>query len=297
MFNEVLRRIRGRVRQSRKIMVSEMNSQVDYAIDLIRTQLVTSQIAQRSTSDSFELLILSSTHDLPLAFRNIEHMRKLYGSTLLQSTVIAQEYPRFEVPSGIKVVTDGELLWNPKIINCLNKFGSRASWMRQQYLKSYMVHAARNPVLILDADTFLVKAISWHSSGSQLLLINTSDYHIPYTTHASNFLGIAMPALNFVSHVQLQTPNVIREIYSSDFDSGWKSWAESSRNFGEDSPASEFQTYGGFVVSKYRNQSSLFIPDHQLIDGKHLTLDRFMENLEKVESDLLTIGNKNEMQL
>ena len=292
-----MRRVRGRVRQSKKILFSEMNKQVDYALDLIRTQLITSQITLETSSDSFELLILSSAHDLPLAFRNIEHMRKLYDSQLIKSTVVTEEYPKSDLPPGIAVITDGELLQNPKVIKCINKFGSRASWMRQQYLKSCAVHSAKNPVLILDADTFIIKSLPWHSSGNQLLLINASDYHTPYTTHASKFLGIEMPALNFVNHVQLQSPSVIREIYSLDFDSGWVRWAESSRNFGEDSPASEFQTYGGFVVSKYRNRIRLYIPNHQILDGQLKTLDCFMEELETLQSDLVTMGNKNLMQL
>jgi hypothetical protein len=274
-----------------------MNNQIDYALDLIRTQLVSHEIARGSSSDSFELLILASTHDLPLAFFNIEHMRKLYGPRLIKSTVVAQEYPENDVPAGIEIVTDSELLQNPKIIKCLDKFGSRASWMRQQYLKSYMVHAAKTPVLILDADTFLIRALSWHSSSKQLLLINTTDYHTPYSIHASKFLGLAMPALNFVSHAQLQIPSIINEIYSSDFDSGWIKWAESSRKFGEDSPASEFQTYGGFVVSKYRNQLGLYIPNHRILDGEQMTLNVLIAELETLHADLVTIGNKNHMQL
>lgn len=297
MHNELSERLRGRVRQSRKILFSEINEQVNLALELIRTNSIPKEVACRSTSDPFELLILSSSHDIPLAFCNIENMTKLYGGKLINTTVVTQEYPENPVPLGIEIVTDKELIQNPKIIECLKKFGSRASWMRQQYLKTFMVHSSNNPVLILDADTFLTSPISWHSSGEQLLLVNTNDYHTPYTIHASRFLDIKMPALNFVSHVQLQFPSIVSEIYSSDFDSGWIRWAESSRKFGEDSPASEFQTYGGYVVSKYGSQVSLYIPNHQLFDGKQISLDDFQVELKKISSDLVTIGNKTQMRL
>ena len=297
MNNELSRRLRGRVRQSRKMLFSEINEQVNFALDLIRTSSIPKEIACRSTADSFELLILSSSHDLPLALCNVENMRKLYGGKLIKTTVVTQEYPEYGVPPYIEIVTDEDLLENPNIINCLKKFGSRASWMRQQYIKSFIVHSSNNPVLILDADTFLMIPICWHASGQQILLVNTADYHTPYTIHASNFLGVKMPALNFVSHVQLQFPSIVNEIYSSDFNSGWIRWAESSRKFGEDSPASEFQTYGGYVVSKYGSQVSLYIPNHQLFDGEQISLDDFQAELKKISSDLVTIGNKTQMRL
>ena len=297
MNNELSRRLRGRVRQSRKMLFSEVNEQVNFALDLIRTSSIPKEIACRSTSDSFELLILASNHDLPLALCNIENMRKLYGGKLIKTIVVTPEYPECAVPPDIEIVTDDDLLQNPKIIKCLKKFGSRASWMRQQYIKSFMVHSSKNPVLILDADTFLIVPISWHASGEQILLVSTAEYHTPYTIHASKFLGVKMPALNFVSHVQLQFPSIVSEIYSSDFNSGWIRWAESSRKFGEDSPASEFQTYGGYVVSKYGSQLSLYIPNHQLFDGQQITLDNFKVELNKISSDLVTIGNKTQMRL
>lgn len=297
MNNELSRRLRGRARQSRKMLFSEVNEQVNLALDLIKTNSIPKNVACRTTSDSFELLILSSNHDLPLALCNIENMRKLYGGNLIKITVVTQEFPECALPPDIEIVTDEALIQNPKIIKFLKKFGSRASWMGQQYIKSLVVQSSRNPVLILDADTFLISPISWHASGEQILLVNTVDYHTPYTIHASNFLGVKMPALNFVSHVQLQFPSIISEIYSSDFDSGWMRWAESSRKFGEDSPASEFQTYGGYVVSKYRTQLSLYIPNHQLLDGEQMTFDDFKAELKKINSDLVTIGNKLQMRL
>jgi len=297
MNNEFSRRLRGRIRQSRKMLFSDINNQIDYALDLIRTSSIPKEIACGSTSDPFELLILSSNHDLPLAFCNIEHMRMLYSRNLIRSTVVTQRYPEYAVPLGVEILTDDELLRDTKVNNCLKKFGSRESWMRQQYLKSFMVHTSKNPVLILDADTFLVSPISWHTSGEQILLVNTNDYHTPYTVHASRFLNLKVPALNFVSHVQLQIPSIVSEIYSSDFNSGWIRWAESSRIFGEDSPASEFQTYGGYLVSKYQNQVKLYIPNHQLFDGEQITLDLFKAKLREFSSDLVTIGDKIQMRL
>lgn len=297
MNNEFSRRLRGRVRQSRKILYSELNNQIDLALNLIRTNLVSHAIAKEGTTEPFRLLIMASTFDLPLAFCNIKNMKRLYGERISGVTVVTQEYPISDIQPGIEFLTDGELLRNQKVIDCLKKFGTRASWMRQQYIKSLIVHQSEMPVLILDADTFLVKPLVWHSENHQLLLLNPADYHAPYTTHASKFLSLQIPSLNFVVHTQLQDPKIVNQIYSSDFDSGWIRWAETSRRFGEDSPASEFQTYGAYLTSCHREKASLFIPDHLIYNGESVTLKTFMQQVELLDCDLVTIGNKTKMKL
>jgi hypothetical protein len=95
----------------------------------------------------------------------------------------------------------------------------------------------------------------------------------------------------------MQSPSIINEIYSSDFDSGWISWAETSRIFGEDSPASEFQTYGGFLTSNYRELVRLFIPSHEHVNAELVSLDLFYKQLETLSCDLVTIHNKKNMQI
>ena len=296
MASEISRRLRGRVRQSRKILYSEVNTQIDLALDLIRTNLVSNEFLNKPT-DSFQLLILASTTDLPLAIRNVENMKRLYGSRISKITVVTEEYPEFEISQEIQILTDGDLLQNRKVVDCLKQFGLRASWMCQQYFKSLIVHCAELPVLILDADTFLVNRLAWLSEGNQLLLINPADYHTPYTTHASSYFGFQAPALNFVMHVQLQDPNIVREIYTSDFDAGWIRWAEASKKFGEDSPASEFQTYGVFLTSRHPDTARLFIPNHQICNGEQISLNNFVAQIEDLKCDLVTVGNKNKMKL
>jgi hypothetical protein len=286
-----MRSLKGRVRQGRELLYSEINSQVNSASENLLSHGTSVEDSCRGNSEKFEVLLLASNNDLPLAIANAKHMLDLHGNEIMKVSVISQSTV-IKSHQGLTFLTDDQIGMSDDIQRILKRFGSRASWMKQQYMKSKFVHSAQNPVLILDSDTFLNVPFSWVKQDSQILLVNTEDFHVPYNVHISKFLGITPPALNFVSHVQLQNPEIIREIYSGDFDTGWFEWARSSWKFGEDSPASEFQTYASYLLSKKAN-CRIVIPRHKVISGKGKTLAELLSQESAVSQDIVTIGQKN----
>jgi hypothetical protein len=59
----------------------------------------------------------------------------------------------------ITALHENDILSNGAVNNTFSDFGERSNWIKQQYLKMYSVANSELPVLILDADTFLNRAI------------------------------------------------------------------------------------------------------------------------------------------
>ncbi|CAN2170646.1 hypothetical protein MCEMRE182_00041 [Candidatus Nanopelagicaceae bacterium] len=289
-MNLNMRSLKGKVRQRRKLLFSDINSQVNLASENLLRYGTSIEEACQGKSEKFEILLLASAHDLPLAIANAKHMLALHGDEILKVSVICQN-PVINGSEGLTFLTDDQFGIGDEVQRTLKRFGARTSWMKQQYLKSKFVHSALNPVLILDSDTFLNIPFTWLKNDTQILLVNTEDFHIPYNLHISKFLRITPPALNFVSHVQLQQPAIVREIYSSDFDAGWSEWANSSWKFGEDSPASEFQTYASYLLSTKAN-CRIVIPRHTVVSGKGTNLTGVLIQDAAKNSEIVTIGEK-----
>lgn len=289
-MNLNMRSLKGKVRQRRKLLFSEINGQVNSGSKYLLQHGTSVEDACKGDSEKFEILLLASTSDLPLAISNANHMLALHGDEILKVSIISQSSV-INGSEGLTFLTDDQFGIGNDILRVLKRFGARESWMKQQYFKSKFVHSALNPVLILDSDTFLNVPFSWLKNDTQILLVNTEDFHIPYNLHISKFLGITPPTLNFVSHVQLQQPGIVREIYSSDFDAGWSEWANSSWKFGEDSPASEFQTYASYLLSTNVN-CRIVIPRHKVLSGKEKFLAEVLSQDAAKRSEIVTIGEK-----
>jgi hypothetical protein len=168
----------------------------------------------------------------------------------------------------------------------------RHAWLTQQYLKSKFVYNSDFPVLILDADTFVNRKINWTSPGSKLLMINSTDFHYPYNIHYETFSSHYAPLLNFVSHVQLQEPSIVRDMLGPDFELGWQTWLLTGFKKHESSPVSEYQSYGSYICNNYMNEVNFFIPKHVLLFPSEILDASFEELLGSSNFDILTLGNK-----
>ena len=293
-MNELSRRFRGKVRQSRSeknhVINQSSNLTAKYVAEYYENRI---EYMTRKQVQKFELLILSTHKDLNLAIANAENMLMLYPVQIQAIHVVTQgPVSKRKVNSRISLIDEGDYLDNPAIVKTCLQFRERSNWVKQQYLKMRFVSESRLPILILDADTFLRSPIFFFSDEFQTLLINRDDFHYPYTSHCRKFLGVEQPLLNFVNHLQLQIPSYYRDLFGLDFDSGWIRWARLGRKIGEDSPISEFQTYGGAVLANPKQRPILVSLHHQTLNSENLTILEFQKSLSEYEGDLLTVGNK-----
>jgi hypothetical protein len=293
-MNELERRLRGKVRQSR----SEKFQYINEAVNLT-TEVISNHFEQRSfflsrvQVDSFKVLILSTLKDSSLALLNAQHMLDIYPQQIISIEVICPaKLILSNLDPRITSLHENDFLGNDVVNKSFSAFGERSNWIKQQYLKMYTVANSDLPVLILDADTFLNRPIFLFGNEEHTLLINTKDFHYPYTSHARKFLGRPQPLLNFVNHLQIQFPEIYQQLFSKSFDEDWLEWAELGRIYGEDSPISEFQTYAGALINQEKFKPIIVSLDHENVDVGSMSFDEFKATFKRISGDLFTVGNK-----
>jgi hypothetical protein len=296
---KILIRIRDKWRSFKSSSYPEVSERVNLTTSLLEKQ-INSSISRSGVQAvmPFQVLIVSSISDQRFLPLNIRRLFEIYGDSITNVTVLTPNV-KTEIVTRIRsfksvVVEHEEIYIGESLSKTIQKFKrDRHSWLKQQYLKSKFVYDARVPVLILDADTFINKRINW-SPGSKLLLINSADFHYPYNLHYEAFSSHYAPLLNFVCHVQLQEPSIIKEMFGADFELGWRNWLLSGYKKYESSPVSEYQSYGSYICNKFPNEVSFFIPKHLLLFPSAILDSSFKNVLVSSNSDILTLGNKND---
>jgi hypothetical protein len=293
-MNELERRLRGKVRQSRSEKFQYINEAVNLTTEVISNHFEQRLIfLSRVQVDAFKVLILSSLKDSSLALLNAQHMLDIYPQQIISIEIISpSRLVLSDLDARITSLHENDILGNDIVKRSFLAFGERSNWIKQQYLKMYSVANSDLPVLILDADTFLNRAIFLFGNKEHTLLINTKDFHYPYTAHARKFLGRPQPLLNFVNHLQIQFPEIYQQFFPKSFDEGWLEWAKLGRIYGEDSPISEFQTYAGALINQEKIKPLIVSLIHEDIDVGSMSFYDFKASFKRFGGDLFTVGNK-----
>ncbi len=259
------------------------------------------------TVDDFEILILCTSKDFYILEKNLSHIISMNliqckrinvlvdkDEETLNKIIQRNGWKEIEVTNESIFSTEIKFLQDD-----INQFNpSRRSWILQQCLKTIFVAKSRMPVLIIDSDTLIKKKINLIGNGVQILYAG-NDFHYPYSRHLKRFLDQDPIGLSFVHHVQLQKPQIVREIYGQDFLQGISRWLKSGLALAEFSPVSEFQTYGDFILRNYPEKVKLNFHTHHLVDARIFDIElkqghsRTLEShLMNCECDFVTLENK-----
>ena len=298
LSKSILNRVRDKWRSLKYSNYSEVSERVNFTTSLLERQLNSNNsIHEVQVVMPFQVLIVSSISDQRFLPLNIRKLIEIYGESISTITVLTPNIES-EFVTRIRsfkpvVVEPEEIYIGETLRKTIQKFKlDRRAWLTQQYLKSKFVYNATIPVLILDADTFINRKINWTSPGSKLLMINSTDFHYPYNLNYEIFSNQYAPLLNFVSHVQLQEPPIVRNMFGRDFEQGWQTWLLSGYKKHESSPVSEYQSYGSYICNNFANEVNFFIPKHVLFFPSDVLDTSFEELLVSSSFDILTLGNK-----
>jgi hypothetical protein len=81
----------------------------------------------------------------------------------------------------IKIVCEDSIVEKATQDQIRSYYGSRYGWVLQQLLKiEFVKRSNARGVLVLDADTILLKPRNWLNSSGQQVLTPTWEYHLPY---------------------------------------------------------------------------------------------------------------------
>ena len=97
------------------------------------------------------------------------------------------------------------------------KFPSRYGWILQQFLAfDQVLKSKEKGVLLLDADTVLVRPVHWLDCESNQILMVGTDFHQPYYELLSQLLNFSeSPKYAFVTHHMLFQPIFYKSILST----------------------------------------------------------------------------------
>jgi hypothetical protein len=175
------------------------------------------------------------------------------------------------VPSEVIIISDEEII--PSEISSYifkNIPEHRQGWIKQQVLKilsAYQIN--ENGVLIIDADTVLLRPQKWLDlDGNQNLQIS-AEFHDVYQKNLEQFMKLRNVSRNssfeklgvsFVTHYQLMQPAVLKELFENQGDSidkGILGWLQTIDFTSTMSPISEWHTYGTFLANAHADKIRL----------------------------------------
>jgi len=134
----------------------------------------------------------------------------------------------------------------------------RTGWVIQQIIKFKYTALCSYPVVVLDADTVLLRNVTFVDQIGKQLIQFSYEWHAEYETHYRNFLGSryrgSVCQISFVTHYQVMQSDVVLQFLGvkdeNDLDSRLIDWIECA-DFANHSPLSEYHSYGRFLTDFY----------------------------------------------
>ena len=116
-----------------------------------------------------------------------------------------------------RIIPEDVVISNPQIAVLRKAFGERAGWVLQQLLKvEYVKNSNSSGILIVDADTILLKNRLWLDSKMTQVLMPTWEQHRPYRDFLKeNSFDCIENSLSHISHHMLFQPIIVREMLAT----------------------------------------------------------------------------------
>ena len=228
-------------------------------------------------SPTIEILFVAARKD----FRTLEHTIKgaietcRGGISRISIVVPDQDLAHCEAivescassEIDIKILGESSVVDETLVKLIFSQFGARGGWILQQVLKlEFVRNSASAGVLVIDADTVLVKNRKWLNSDGIQTLMPSWEYHRPYFDFLSTLPPFDSktsfsPRFSFVSHHMLMQPRIVNEIYRACDWSGPKNLVQYlclNSTINTQSPISiDYELYGHFLLLNHPEKVNL----------------------------------------
>jgi hypothetical protein len=217
--------------------------------------------------DYVDVAILVGPNDQEVIRRSsdslLKNISKINKSYLIAPRAAHMSLKRI-VSKDFELICDEDLLSQELLDSVRNLVPpTKHGWIRQQLLKFVSTQNLTNGgILLLDADTVLLKQQDWiDTSGVQNLNISV-EFHEPYVEHFKRFMkAIGRKEIfeknigvSFVTHYQLMQREIVREIFEfegREFTEGLEIWIKELDFSKTESAGSEWHTYGTFLAMRH----------------------------------------------
>jgi hypothetical protein len=247
-------------------------------------------VAIVTSVQEIELLDLSLT-SLVASSKNPIRNTYLVGPKSQQNQILSR------ITCPVTYINDEDLLSSEMLQYIETSFPSaRLGWIKQQVLKFKISLVSNAPgVLIVDADTVLLKKRAWFDGNHQILLPSI-EFHLPYHDHLNIYLesGGLEPIqqkISFVTHHQFFQKKIVEEfftLFTPSIDEGIMAWLKLISFSISESPACEWHCYGSYLLS--RNSKNV-----DLIQWKNVASSR--EEIEKELGHKLNVQDIDRLRL
>ena len=137
----------------------------------------------------------------------------------------------------------------------------RRGWVTQQLAKfEGVTSSSRDGVLVVDADTVLLRPRTW-LAGSRQLLVPVHEFHSPYEEHFQRVFGQegCQATVSWGAHHQLMRPSIVKAMFGvtkPEQSQGLREWVQAA-DFSQDSALSEYHSYGRWVETRASSDYAL----------------------------------------
>ena len=133
------------------------------------------------------------------------------------NAMLSKEFLREEHGISIIVEPESKYITDEETSLIRENLPKRFGWILQQILVArYVLKSAAKGVLVIDADTILLKSRVWLDDFKNQVLIPTQEFNYPYYDFLQNISSIYSDnQQSFVSHHMLMQPIILREIHDS----------------------------------------------------------------------------------
>jgi hypothetical protein len=201
--------------------------------------------------------------DLDMAVLSIEAVQKYSLNPINNIYIIAPysiEIHDFCISKQLVFINEDEIapLSTFQIINYLNS-ESRIGWLKQQLIKlnCAQITGIKPNVLIMDADTILVKKQFFCESFQSIILFYSDEFHFLYKMANRFLLGnTSIFPFSFISHHQIFNIEHLQLMLNSIEVSHQKQWyfafLDAAKKF--NNYVSEYELYGQYVRTNFRTK-------------------------------------------
>lgn len=245
----------GALASSLYSVVLPKNSRTSFSRRVLDGAQPINPLRRKGIKPNIEVVVVAAEKDFDCLPLSIYSARQSVENPIDRVLVIV---PSADLSAVKKLKLDAEIIaeehWLPeKLMRAVDAHHppGRRGWILQQVLGLWTIlESPYAGVLILDADTVLLKPRTFLSEGGVQLLSFSHEYEITYEKHAERQWGTRRRkhGLSYVTHHQMVQPDILKKMFPTI--AALEEWIRSA-SLETRSPVSEYHSYGRWLSDHF----------------------------------------------